>query len=296
MRSFQGVKRGVRALLDQVGYTIRRSEQLSPVDIRDQCSDPRYFDYYGGSRPVLIDVSLDRGLGLGWFELGPESRHPWVRAVRAGRDADRPRAAIREVLERYYRVVQPDSAADWLGFEPGEVPALDDEPPWARVWPWEGRDIRTRRNKARAVAAAEAQQWGWQLSIEDGWNSYGPVSAGLVGMEAERLVTLMRSLREDGYRRSDRAGGDIAVAVLWNDEEHWRFRVCGGAHRVAVAAALGYRRLPVRVIQLVRRSEAEIWPNVNAGLFERGRAVELFDRLVAGSRPAMLQRWGDEAS
>lgn len=291
MGAFRGVKKSVQALLDRVGYTIRRTEQVRPVDVRDRGGDPRFFDYYGGSRSVLIEASLARGRGLCWFGLTPDSAHPWIRAVRRARGSRRPRSVIREVLEDYYHQVRPASAARWLGFGPGEVPALDDQPPWARVLPWESADIEGRRQTAEMVAAAEGRQQGWQLSIEDGWNSYGPVSRRLVAMETERLLTLMRSIGRAGYRRTDRPGGDIDVSVLWGDERSWHFEVTGGAHRAAVVAALGYERIPVRITRLVRRSDAEIWPNVASGLYPTDRALELFDRIVANRQPRLLGDW-----
>lgn len=290
MGSFEGV----RGLLERFGYTIRPSDELRPVDMRDRRDDPRLFDYAGGERPVLIEVSLARGRGLGGCELTERGAHPWVCAIREARSSNRPRSVIREVLDDYYRAVQPSSAAEWLDLEDGAVPALEDQPPWARVWPWEGRDIETRRNKAEAAASVEGEQFGRNLTIEDGWNNFGPVSDRLLEMETDRLFELMQSIRRYGYRRKDRPGGDIDVAVLWNDEDQWGFKTTGGAHRAAVLAGLGYEQIPVRITRMVRRKDVDIWPNVSSGLYSREQAVALFDRILEGQRPSVLDPWVDQ--
>lgn len=121
---------GVRAVLEKMGYCLKRAEQVHPVDLRGHNADPRLLGYYRGNRPILVDVPMERGIGLDICSLAEQGDHPFVSALQAAVTSPHPKEVLREVLSDYYRRVQPDSAAQWLGFDPGEIPALDAQPPW----------------------------------------------------------------------------------------------------------------------------------------------------------------------
>lgn len=289
----RAIKTSIQTLFARFGYRLSRVEQLQPIDVRGDSADPRLFCYYGGRRRILMDVDIDRGIGFDVFPLADTSLHPAACAARKAIESTHPREAIRDTLVDYYRSVQPGSAAQWLGFSPGSMRQLAGQPPWARVLPWQPQDIRSRRNRVKALSPIESQNGGRRLTIEDGWKTYGPVSDRLLEVEVQRLHSLLDSIRQHGYLRSDEECGDINAAVLWKDENNWKWRITGGDHRAAVLSALGYEQIPVRLTRLVRRSDVGIWPNVTSGVYDEQSALELFDRLLEGALPPVVDDWAN---
>lgn len=286
------IKRAVKSLFRTVGYDLKRVDDLKPVDLRDETADPRLFSYFGGQyRPLLIKVPTRRAASLSVFPMDDKAGHPFVHAVDQARQSDHPRDAIRSVLTEYYDVVRPENAADWLGFDDQEVPKLADEPPWARVLPWKGKTIEARRKAVIELSPVESQNGGARLSIDHGWKTFGPVSEQLLEVEVNRLYSLLCSIRDNGFQRHDGETGDLTASILWRSEDEWKCKVSGGVHRACVLRALDYEMIPVRLIRFVRPEDAEIWPNVQSGIFTAQQALRLFDRLIDGELPAVAAAW-----
>ena len=234
---------------------------------------------------------MGRGIGLDLFSLNSEGGHPFVRAVIASREASEPRSAIRDVLSQYYNVVTTDNAAQWVGLRDDNTHELWQNPPWARVWPWQSKSIEMRRREARRHAPLESKMGDKQLTIEDGWKKVGPVSPAMLDVETTRLYKLIRSIETRGYQRDDSPTGDINVSVLWTSEDRWRWKIGGGEHRAAVLAGLGHDTVPIRVRSIIRRDEVELWPNVASGLYTPEAALDVFDRLVDDEPPEIARSW-----
>ena len=97
------------------------------------------------------------------------------------------------------------------------------------------------------------------------------------------LLAALDSIRRSGYRRHDRADGDIEALVFLREDGEWRWQVSRGLHRAAVLAALETDPIPVRVRGLVFRGDAGVWPNVVSGLYTRRGAEKMFDRIFDGA-------------
>ena len=290
------IKSTLRRAFAAVGYRIRTvpTDRLNPVDLRDRTNHPSALLYYGNltSPSVLIDAPTTHGYSLESFDLRVDGNHPFIRAIRHAHTTDGSERAIRTVLGEYYRRVQPADATEWLGIDPQAAPFLADQPPWARIFPWEDDSLRKRRHSVQSKAVAENRRQGRPLTIDDGWKLCGPVSSRFLHLQAQRLHRLYRSMRDEGYRRHDEVGGDIRAKVLVADNGRWRWLQCGGGfHRTAVACALGYRILPVRVWRVIFRRDVDQWPQVTAGTFTRRGALQVFDRIVDGDSPAVCRGW-----
>jgi hypothetical protein len=292
------VTRSIRQFLRARGYVVTRFPfaQQAPVDLRRAGNDPRSIAYLDG--PVLIDAPLQLGCGLHNYPLRRDGPHPFVRAICAmlqwsPAQADEQREAIRRLLDAYYRYVQPASFAEWMGLSAGRS-ALHDILPWAGPFPWETRNIADTRRDREGVALRESARGGVELPIAAGWQFVGPIVPDKVALEVERLRTLTLSMASRGYRRSGARTGDVIGTVLWSPgrpHDPWRWIVHDGHHRAAVAAAVGLDFLPVRVIRLVRRDEAAVWPNVLSGLYSLEAALETFDRRFAEEPPPVANGW-----
>jgi hypothetical protein len=289
---------GVRRFLKDRGYAINRfpfAEQ-APLDVRRYGNDPRSIVYDG--RPVLVDAPMWRGRGLHNYSLHREGPHPFVRAAAAMLHLDHPDGqteAMRRLLSAYYARVQPATFAEWMGLS-ARGSALDRIPAWAAPFPWETRGVEsTRRDRAKA-ARAESLRGGVELPISAGWQFVGPAVPEKIDLEVRRLQSLTNSLQRSGFRRSDARQGDVTAVVLWRADardDAWRWIVHDGHHRAAVASALGLDAIPVRVVRVVRRDEATLWPGVVSGLYPLDSALEVFDGQFSERPSPIAEPWLD---
>lgn len=302
LRQFRGptlrnnLKRTVKAFLDYLGYRLQPTDRVRPIDVRGEGDDPRLFVYHGETRPVLMDLPVNRGLSFDVFPLGDPSKNPLVRTVRRAAAAFDSEAELRSGLANYYHTVRPDSAADWLGIAPGEIPELDAQPPWGRVWPWCDHSLETRRRRVHQISLVESNDAGIPLTIDHGWKTFGPISEQMLEVEVRRFHSLLDSIREQGYRRNDSDTGDITARILWQSSTRWKWYTTGGAHRSVVLSALDYEQIPVRITNFVRADDSRVWPNVISGLYDERQARQLFARCVDGVLPAVAREAVEGAS
>lgn len=290
------VKATIRQIFSAAGWMLHSvpENRQGALDVRDSADHPAALLYYGQQTvpSVLIDAPVERGYSLEAFTLDADGANPYIRAIRHAETSNKSRQAIRQTLAQYYRAVQPASAAQWLGVEGDRIPALADQPPWARVFPWENDTIDQRRYNVQGKTRQENRRQGTELTIENGWKLCGPVDQAFLDMKTDRLHSLYQSIKTHGYIRNDEIGGDIRTIVLVDDDDRWRWLQCGGGfHRAAVCSALGYQTLPVRVWRVIFRRDVDIWPGVANGLYSRTAALEVFDRIVAGKPTPIARQW-----
>ena len=135
-----------------------------------------------------MDVDFKLGRGLEGYSLCENSTHPFILAIQTALDSDDYKKAIRQSLLEHYRSVQPKSAAEWMGFEVGEVIGLDQEPPWLVLYPWENFSVDARREMIMDCATQDNKEHGLRAGIDEGWRDFGPVSEKILDLEANRAV------------------------------------------------------------------------------------------------------------
>lgn len=285
------IKQFVQEILGKFGYSLQRLDQITPVDVRKQGNDPRYLLCRVAKRPVLIDAPIDFGRGLPLFTFQEDGLHPFVRAVLAALNCADKKNAIRSVLKSYYELVQPANAAELLGLEAEEVPALAAEPSWVAILPWDEESIEQWRKNHQYTVRVENHRHGRAMTISDGWAWCGPATIEKLEIEVRRLFSVMTSIRHNGFRRHDGAGGDITAVVLMKEDGQWRWQAKNGQHRMSVLGALDFKNIPLRVLKIVNRADVDIWPNVISGVFSQKVALKLFDRIFEGVTPSIAHRW-----
>jgi hypothetical protein len=262
---------------------------MGPKDCRGSLDDPMAALRRYGARGVVVDVPLWRCRTLGPLGFVPSEKaaHPYVLTVKAHIEGTL-KKGNGSPLERYYRAVQPKTAAELLGLPTGSIldrfPAIEADLPWMAA---PGPQMRRKRARLMAADSAEA---GRPLTLADGWNNIGPVSPAKAALETTRLVRVTDSIREQGYRVASlsqhvlgfvlRRGDDFAV-IIW-----------GGEHRVPALAALGYESVPLLLLpyRVANHEEADSWPAVRAGIMTRDQACAVCDRLLAGELPDTVAR------
>lgn len=247
------------------------AKRPAPVDIRALGNDPRSRGYY--SRPVLVEARLDHGRsGNAVAVNAPENPSPLVQASRlAVRNASR--EDLEALLEQIHHEEKSTKRTELLGLTAQQAPLLADladSPFSASLRPWDERTLEDFRHKRLRKKEKRKR-------IENGESM-----AQWAARHAERIESLLASIREHGLMRHDGPGGDVEGIALIGSDGSWRWQVTKGNHRVAVFSAMGHERIPVRINRVIRREEVHLWPNVVSGLFPEKAALQLFDRLFEG--------------
>lgn len=197
-------------------------------------------------------------------------------------------SALASHLRKYYDRVQNLTAGDWLGLPSNSY--WKQYPARGALLPWEDDTPEKRIRNWDTWIEEEGAQVGHYLNINDGVPSVGPVSRTLLAAEAARLNVLLHNVQEHGYKtRSGRK--NITGYVLVANDERWCFCAIHGQHRAAVAAALEYYAIPIYIDEVIHRSEASRWPQVQRGTYTLDEAFDVFDRIMAGDPPPAFDDW-----
>jgi hypothetical protein len=251
--------------------------------------DPRLADYIDpADGAVFMEVPSQRCVVWGAFSIGPDSFHPWCRAVQRLANG-RPERA-RELLAHYYELVRPVSLAAWYDVVAEESPELSALPRHAwSLMPWAFRDAFEAIRGVEKAILEENRQYGLTAGVEAGAKAFGPVTQGKLLVELERLRRVTESICRNGFRTGGDygdLGGDFLVG-----NGSWVCLPTMGMHRMPAGAALGVPSFTVRVVSVVRREDSAIWPHVQSGLFSEKTALQLFDRLLERKPPACTAAW-----
>lgn len=262
------------------------------VSERRVVTDPRQAAYYNPHSPVghAIKVPLALGLEFNAFSLGSTTYHPWVTAIRLSRSLTN-EEIFRNVLWRYYSMVQPRTLKEWLDIPANVCPAIDSLPLFAWGWlPWTTRSPAEFVQNVDDSHFAENRVFGLNKGASAGEKAFGPVTRKKFEVEAQRVSSLFKSIKENGLDECHPDYWSIsAMFLVVGDRWIWRSTV--GMHRIAVACAAGIKHIEVRISAVVRREEVDIWPQVQSGLYDRETALALFDRLFARQPPRCVHSW-----
>lgn len=270
----------LNARLARAGLRLVRT---GPIDLRSAEIEPGVvlarraarFD-----RGVVLDIPLERcrnSLGTAFGE-----QEPYVATLR--RDATRRYEG--SLLEQFYAGCQPRTAAEALGLSADEAPGLAALPAPAFTMPWRNESPEAMLRRRSEWLRQEAAALGLTLSLEDGYNHFGPVTATKGRLEMERLRRVEISVRRSGFQRHDGREGDVTGVLLMQRDGFWCVEIRAGQHRTAVAAALGLTSIPVRFLgPPVKREDVDYWPQVVAGRITRDGAWRVFDRVMRGDPP-----------
>lgn len=284
--------RGLRRSIRHFGIDIRKIEGeagwLAPADV-----DPLTYQYAVQLRHVplvAIKVASVRSAAMGFPCTWPTD-HPFVLAFRAAAQQMPGRAAAEAataVLQTYYGAVQPHSALEVLELTEEEAPGLLNTPADHWIAPWDERTVESNGRRRSASVAEEGYSHKRVITSKDGLSIFGPVTGRRLSFEVERVVKLAQSISANGFLYP--RGQPLEVVGL-RDCREYRWVAMRGQHRFAACVAFGIETVQTRVVKIVRRQDAEVWPHVVGGTFSVHGALKLFDRLFAGRPPRCAAQW-----
>lgn len=256
-------------------------------DLRAVTGNPLEAVYLSPERPFLVDVPLEKCLGLhgSAFPCTIDSAHPFIRTLVVHGESG-VSSYENSPLEDFYLDWQPRCGADTVGLPPGEAhPELAARSPFAGALPWDHRTPEEHEAFWRAICEMDYRDNGFALEATDGWKVWGPMSPQAGEAELQRLLRIHASMRRSGYQRHAALDGDIEGQILRHGDDY-RVLIARGQHRIAALAATGAPTAPLRLFPMtISRSDVESWPNVTRGFYSRAQALSVFDRMFAGRQP-----------
>jgi hypothetical protein len=264
-----------------------QGNNLPPVDLRKIHNNPLIYSYLFG-HSIIIEADISR-VRRYFFN---HQADPYIIAVKAEKNQETEFNKINRILGNYYKTIAPKNPSEFLGLPFRENFALNNAPVWAIPLPWEISNVNEEVEKMKSIQLKENKQKGVNETIsKGGWNITGPVSEKKLYVETNRLIDLYESISKNGFERNSSPDGDINVIALIGESNEWKLIVQSGHHRFAVLIALGYVKIPVRVISVVHRKDISIFPNVLSGLYTEDEALKIFDKFYCGQIPDIFKKW-----
>jgi len=290
----------LRRLLQCAGYSVRRYPQR-PVDLRTVTDNPIAAKYLVNCSPMLLDIPIERcrGFGILNFQLAPSMNHPFVLTTCALMKNIQ-LTYSESPLRIYYELFQPSNASEVLSIPKKNCINLQKQAPLEVVEPWDQVDAQHIKNVRTAWIKQENKKMQTSIDATHGVQFWGPVSTEKGEVEIARLRSLLSSIKNNGYRRDGKSDGDIIGSIIVSGSR-WAIRISSGQHRVAVLAALGYDRIPVRIMLneargMVHREDFQQWPHVRDQLYTPEQALAVFDNMLEGNPPDAAREAANRAA
>ena len=277
-----------------LGYEIRRVADPAKLEVEPQGTDPVTLEYCLSKRGyAVLEVPVQdcRGFHSLGFAMGSDD-HPFVKAFHAAlreKNADGERRAIAETLAHYYASVLPNSASDVVGLSGEQSPGLIDVPPIGDLLPWSEKGVAEITERRKRSLKYVGMRYGISSAPAAGHTFFGPVQPAKLELQVARLHTLLDAVRREGFKPFAR-DFPTKVIALRNDGQN-RWLVEEGQHRFALGGALDIPAIPAIVTSVVRREDAGLWPQVVAGVYTAGGALNLFDRIYDGVPAPIAKPW-----
>lgn len=235
---------------------------------------------------IQIDVSRTR-----WKagRISFDRRHPFTVGVQRGISAPSPIIGIRQILEEYYRLVQPAQCSEII--EPMGQGGCAVKFSLARhhiPWPW---DLRPLSNQPDHTPIYDNDAIVFMSSELHGVQHWGPVSERKLATEARKLADLLDSINRHGYVIDGKKTDSFIRGYIMRKADDWVCVIEQGQHRVSVLSALGYERVPVYIAMVVDYFDLPYFPNLTGGLYSLEHATQLFDSMLAGEPVPALSPW-----
>lgn len=283
----QFLKYFAKETFKEFGLEIRRTSEEKNIKIEEEL--PPLFDdplealtyqQSGKFKNASFKCPLKFTVKQNGLSYSPEKWHPFVETLRefGSGIATQYEGSI---LEKYYELHQPANAAK-------AIVGLDNVPTDFRVQPAHVYKLTPWRSETASKIDESVKKWTRRSNVlygkneinfeTDGFQYHGPVSPKKGRLEFERLVTIYKSIRKNGF---DRTRGHANFLLLRRGNSY-RFLAQGdGNHRTAAMAALGYETIPA-VFQrpvVIDISMADYWPQVCNGIWNREQAIVYFNHL-----------------
>ena len=234
--------------------------------------------------PIIANLEICNGVGLPLFSYSKKSNHPFVLSLKYGKSIEQ----ITKILEKYFSLFQCETVYEMFELKNQKFKSIKN---WEVLMPWseysqkQWSDMVRRniiiQNKRLGIVNPEEIQWTWAR----------PTSFEKIKLEANRTMSIYKSILEKGYRRNDGDDGDIYGHLLINENMEYRWQSIQGQHRASVLSALGYDSTIVRIMKVIKRDDVLKWKNVKNGFYTKEEALKIFDSVFYSKKNKSMQNW-----
>ena len=267
---------------------------FEPYDLTNIKINPLTAQYLAGYRPVVIDISLKDGRTSNGFDMSDESLDPAIFAIKNALKKDLKGEAlykdILNTLRENHSLMKCKNASHSLNIESNDDSDIKNHPWWAIVYPWDDYTFEDKiKNYPYEIKLNRAEN-GMHISsndpniiikenYENSWPSH-----------AKQYVNLINKIKEFGFQFGSEHGYVSAEIFIAKNKLRWKPGLEGN-HRIAAAAALGFKNIPVLVTKIIRLDELEYWPNVIKGQFSKDQAFKIFNNIFDGKPSNIYEDW-----
>lgn len=284
------IKRIMKPLFRSIGLEvtgIKSKPQLPPV--YSELEQVLHLNRIGVQ--ASYECPLDECVILNGFSFAKAGWHPFVEAYRDMSSGSGKVNFQGSFLQKYYEKWAPKSSADSIaGFEDSPASLSSIAPftlhaPWMEACPKDRQALMERiiMDENRVAGCAGMDAW-------EGYGLHGPVSEMKGQIEFRRLRDIYKSINANGYDRTQGGGDVTAIGIEYNGK--FRFCVMHGQHRVAAAAALNLKTVPVNITKALHYSEISHWPQVYRGFWPEVQAKAFIQHLFTFDSKAWAERKG----
>lgn len=284
--------------LDRLAYLInsmvfekaglRLSRYKGILNLCDTVIDPREGFYRSKGQPFVMNLSFSSGGDWLYSKYDSCSLSPYYHAAVAGINAKNEKdahAAIYAILKTFSSRVVIKGPNELLGLDSFESSFNDSNKMWEMVLPWDNPDLKSLSAMRGKNIFEENLRYGLSSDrvLTDGVDVEGKLK-----VETQRIYDLLMSVKKNGLLVND---NNLISARIYIAKDSFVWRVSAGMHRAAILAALGWKNVPIKVDQLIRREDFNYWPGVTEGLYNVHTALDLFDRVFSGTAPSVFDEW-----
>jgi hypothetical protein len=294
------IKTLTKKILSLFNVGIYKLNLIEPHDFTNIQINLLSAQYLVDHKSVVIRVDLNEGRTNNWFDLTDKSLDPGIFAIKNALKKNLKDEAMYEdilnTLEEYYSFMKFKNAAHSLNIDSCDNDNIKDYPWWALVNPWDSstfEDVineypyeikRNRANNGLKILSNDPNKI-IKENFENGWSSH-----------ARQYVNLLNKIKHHGLKFGSEIDlfedyGHISAEILVaNKKIRWKPGKEGN-HRLAVAAALGYKKIPALVTKIIRFDELEYWPNVINGTFTNEQAIKIFHNIFDAKPSKVHEDW-----
>ena len=180
------------------------------------------------------------------------------------------RGRIINVLDEYFADMQPENL-----FELFQEPRLESISRMPAIYFMNGMPWSTKHRLTLA-----------QTNPDSLPRNYGPQDKNTIETIADRLLQAALALETHGYKPWLFYDGFIRGYLLVDDSSlYYRFVITSGRHRFPGLYLDNSKRFIARLewnnfLPIIRKSEVELWPQVQSGLYTKNEARLLFEQYI----------------
>ena len=198
-------------------------------------------------------------------------------------------AVISKVMKQHNQMSPCKNVAEKLGLE-GESDLLRKYPAWAAVNPWDSQDIKRKFIEYPQLVKRNRKAHGLVIKTNDPEEIMKIDQEVSLPSHAMQYSSLTENVLKNGFLYGDSYGYINAEILVKNDEFRWK-PGGEGNHRVAVAAALKKKSIPVIITKIIDYDDFKFWPNVMSGLFTERAAQKVFNSIFYAECPRFQEQW-----